>query len=223
MHILVVEDEQRLAQVIKQVLDEEGHVTELAFDGEEGFDLACSGSYDLVVLDWMLPTMSGPQVARSLRREKVPTPILMLTARDTVADRVEGLDAGADDYLVKPFAFEELFARVRALSRRKVEPGEATRLEAGKLALDLEGRQAYLDAKTIDLTPKEFALLEYLMRNQGSVRTRDQIADHVWGFLSDVTANVVDLYIHYLRTKLNRHGGKGMIRTVRGVGYSLRG
>ncbi|MEE9286404.1 MAG: response regulator transcription factor [Dehalococcoidia bacterium] len=218
----MVEDERRLAQVIQQALEEEGHVTELAFDGEEGFDLASSGSYDLVVLDWMLPKLSGPDLARSLRREKVPTPILMLTARDAVADRVEGLDAGADDYLVKPFAFQELFARVRALSRRKVEPGQATRLEAGKLVLDLESRRAFLDATPIDLTPKEFALLEYLMRNQGAVRTRDQIADHVWGYLSDVTGNVVDLYIHYLRTKLKRRGGEGLIQTVRGVGYSLR-
>lgn len=221
MHILVVEDERRLAQVIKQALEEEGHVAEVAFDGAEGLDLAASGSYDVIVLDWMLPKLSGPEVVRRLRREKVATPILMLTARSAVDDRVEGLDAGADDYLVKPFALKELSARLRALSRRKVEARESTRLEVGKLALDLGRRQAFIDGMAVDLTPKEFALLEYLMRSAGIVRTREQIADHVWGYLSDVTGNVVDLYVHYLRNKLDKAGGKGLIRTVRGVGYRL--
>ena len=222
MHILVVEDETRLAEVIQQGLKEEGHVVEVAHDGEYGFDLAESGSYDLIVLDWMLPSLSGPDLARRLRARKVASPILMLTARDTVSDRVEGLDAGADDFLVKPFAFEELFARVRALSRRKIDPREATKLAAGELTLDLESRQASLGDAFVDLTPKEFALLEHLLRNQGRVQTRDQIADHVWGYASDVTSNVVDLYVHYIRTKLARHGGKGIIRTVRGIGYMLK-
>ncbi len=222
MHVLVVEDERRLAGLIQQALKEEGHVAEVAHDGQDGFDLARSGAYDVIVLDWMLPKLSGPEVTRRLRREKVATPVLLLTARDAIADRVQGLDAGADDYLVKPFALQELFARLRALSRRKVEPREGTRLEAGKLVLDLSSRTAAWDGRSFELTPKEFALLEYLMRSPGAARTRDQIADHVWGYQSDTTGNVVDLYIHYLRGKLDKAGGKGLIETVRGVGYRLR-
>ena len=222
MHILIVEDQKQLAEVVQQALSEEGHVVELAFDGEEGLDLASTGSYDIVILDWMLPKLSGPEVSRQLREDKVATPILMLTARDSIADRVAGLDAGADDYLVKPFALQELSARIRALSRRKVEPREGTKLEVGSLALDLGSRRVWLKEAAIDLTAKEFALLEHLMRNAGQVQSREQIADHVWGYASDVTYNVVDLYIHYLRAKLDRKGGKGLIQTVRGVGYSLR-
>ncbi len=222
MHVLVVEDERRLAGLVQQALTEEGHVAEVAFDGEEGLDLALSGSYDVIVLDWMLPKLPGPEVTRRLRRGKVATPILMLTARDAIADRVEGLDAGADDYLVKPFALAELLARLRALSRRKVEPRESTRLEAGRLVLDLARHQALVEGRPVELTPKEFALLEHLMRHPGAARTRNQIADHVWGYRSDATGNVVDLYVHYLRGKLDRAGGKGLIETVRGVGYRLR-
>ncbi len=222
MHILIVEDQKQLAEVVQQALAEEGHVVELAFDGEEGLDLASTGSYDLVVLDWMLPKLTGPQVSRRLREDKVATPILMLTARDSISDRVSGLDAGADDYLVKPFALQELSARIRARSRRKVEPREAKKLAVGELVLDLGARRVWLKDTAIDLTAKEFALLEHLMRNAGQVQSREQIADHVWGYASDVTYNVVDLYIHYLRTKLDREGGKGLIQTVRGVGYSLR-
>ena len=222
MHILVIEDELRLAKVIGQALREEGHVVELAHDGEDGYDLASTGAYDVLVVDWMLPKMTGVALSRRLRSAKVATPILMLTARDAIEDRVEGLDAGADDYLVKPFALDELFARVRALSRRKVEPQEATRLEAGELALDMKGRTVFVGDEELELTPKEFALLEHFMRNRGQVQTREQIADHVWGFASDVTFNVVDLYVHYLRSKLAKHGRKGLIQTVRGVGYALK-
>jgi DNA-binding response OmpR family regulator len=222
MHVLVVEDEERLAGLIQQALKEEGHVAEVAHDGQDGLDLARSGAYDVIVLDWMLPRLSGPEVTRRLRREKVATPVLLLTARDAIADRVQGLDAGADDYLVKPFALQELFARLRALARRKIEPREGTRLEAGKLVLDLGARTASCGGRSFELTPKEFALLEYLMRSPGTARTRDQIADHVWGYQSDATGNVVDLYIHYLRGKLDKAGGKGLIETVRGVGYRLR-
>ena len=223
MHILVVEDEPRLANLIAQALNEEGHVAEIAVDGEEGYDLAAGGAYDVIVLDLMLPKMPGMEVARALRAEKVATPILMLTARGEIADRVEGLDAGADDYLVKPFALEELFARIRALGRRKIDPRDPTKIEAAGLTLDLQSREVVLDGSAIDLTPKEFALLEHLMRNPGAVQSRERIADRVWGLASDVTLNVVDLYIHYLRNKLSAGGGKNLIRTVRGVGYVLKG
>ncbi len=223
MHILVVEDEPRLANMIAQALNEEGHVAEIAGDGEEGYDLAGGGAYDVIILDLMLPKMPGLEVARALRTEKVDTPILMLTARGEIADRVEGLDAGADDYLVKPFALEELFARIRALSRRKIDPRDPTRIEAAGLTLDLQSREVVFDGASIDLTPKEFALLEHLMRNAGAVQSRERIADRVWGLASDVTLSVVDLYIHYLRNKLSAGGGKDLIRTVRGVGYVLKG
>lgn len=222
MHILIVEDEKRLAQIVKQALEEEGHVVELAHDGEQGFEFASTGSYDVIVLDWLLPKLQGPEVTRRLRKAKVATPVLMLTARDAVADRVEGLDAGADDYLVKPFAFQELSARLRSLARRKVETREPALLTFGKLAMDLKAHHVSYDGQTIDLTPKEFALLEYFLRNQGKVHTREQIADRVWGYGSDITNNVVDLYVHYLRNKFDQKGAKELVKTVRGVGYALR-
>ncbi len=222
MHILIVEDEKRLAQIVKQALEEEGHIVEVAHDGEQGLEFASTGSYDVVILDWLLPKLQGPEVTRRLRKAKVATPVLMLTARDAVSDRVEGLDAGADDYLVKPFAFQELSARLRSLSRRKVETREATRLVCGKLAMDLRAHQVAFDGADVDLTPKEFALLEYFMRNTGKVHTREQIADRVWGYGSEITNNVVDLYVHYLRNKLDQKGAKDLVKTVRGIGYTLR-
>src|SRR3990172_6952260 len=167
MYILLVEDERRLAQVVRRVLEEEGHTVDTAFDGEEGLAMGLEGSHDVIVLDIMLPQIDGIEVCQSLRRNRVDTPVLLLTALDAVEDRVRGLDAGADDYLPKPFAFQELLARLRALGRRRVQAREPDQLQTADLMLDLRRRRAVRDGRTIDLSPKEFALLEFLMRNQG--------------------------------------------------------
>jgi DNA-binding response OmpR family regulator len=221
MHILVVEDDTRIARVVEQALAEAGHQVDVAYDGLDGLERAESGSYDLVVLDVMLPEMDGLAVARDLRRQRVRTPILMLTARDAVADRVRGLDSGADDYLIKPFALEELLARVRALGRRAGDGPDAV-LEVGDLRLDLERHEVARDERPIELTAKEFDLLAYLMRNAGRVLSKDQITDHVWGYDAQATSNVVEIYVHYLRDKIDRGFPRPLIRTVRGVGYTIK-
>lgn len=222
MHILVVEDERRLANLIRRALEEEGHVVDVAHDGAEGLDVATATDYDLLVLDLMLPQLDGIEIAKRLRASKNDVRILMLTARDAVEDRVQGLESGADDYLMKPFSFSELLARVRALSRRQIQAQAETELRSGTLVLDLARHEARRDDRTIDLTAKEFQLLEYLMRNAGHVLTRTQILDHVWGYNFDSFSNVVDIYVHYLRNKIDRDFPDPMIRTVRGVGYSLK-
>jgi len=221
MYVLVVEDERRLAQVVRRVLEEEGHTVDTAFDGEEGLHIALEGSHDVIVLDVMLPEMDGIQVCRSLRANKLDTPILLLTALDAVDDRVRGLDAGADDYLPKPFAFQELLARLRALSRRKVHSREPTELRVDDLVLDLRRRRAERNGKAIELSPKEFSLLEFLMRNEGRVVTRTQILDHLWGYDYATDSNLVDVYVAYLRRKVDKGHRRGLIRTVRGIGYAL--
>jgi DNA-binding response OmpR family regulator len=222
MHILVVEDDQRLARLLKRVLSEERHTVDLAHSGEDGLDLGLSGGYDLVILDLMLPDLDGVQVCRRLRAEHVSAPVLMLTARGSVEDRVAGLDAGADDYLVKPFAMEELLARVNALLRRRDRaPEVATVLQVGDLVLDQLRREVRRAGRAIELTPKEFALLEYLMRNPGLALSRTQIIDHVWRYDLDAVSNVVDIYIHYLRGKVDRGSEQPLIKTVRGVGYKI--
>lgn len=222
MHVLIAEDEPRLLRLIARVLRESGHVVETAADGAEALDLAFGGEYEALVLDVMLPSLDGFEIARQLRQHKIRTPILMLTARDAVEDRVRGLDAGADDYLVKPFAFEELLARLRALGRRSGDGAEGASLQVGDLTLDLVRHEARRGARLVELTPKEFALLEYLMRNPGRALTRTQLLDHVWGYDAETASNVVDIYIHYLRTKVEADGELPLIRTVRGVGYSIR-
>lgn len=222
MHILVVEDEKRLANLVRRALEEESHVVDVTYDGAEALEMAQSTNYDLMVLDLMLPHMDGIEVCRRLRAQGNDVRILMLTARDAVEDRVLGLEAGADDYLVKPFSFAELLARVKALARRKIEPQTETELQSADLVLDLARREARRDGKTIELTAKEFQLLEYLMRNAGHVLTRTQILDHVWGYNFDSFSNVVDIYVHYLRNKVDRDFDEPLIRTVRGVGYSLK-
>lgn len=222
MHLLLVEDERRLAAAVRRVLEEEGHVVDVVGDGADGLAQARAESYDLIVLDVMLPTMNGFEVARRLRATKDATPILMLTARDSVQDRVEGLDAGADDYLVKPFAIAELLARVRALGRRRQGTVEADVLKVGDLELDLRGREARRDGAGIELTSKEFALLEALMRHPGQVLTRSQLLDLVWSYDMLTESNVVDTYIHYLRNKVDKNFEPKLIRTVRGAGYSIR-
>lgn len=222
MHILVVEDDQRLARLLQRVLTEERHAVDTAHSGGRGLDLALSGGYDLIILDLMLPDRDGVDVCRTLRAEDVDVPILMLTARGAVEDRVGGLNAGADDYLVKPFAMAELLARVNALLRRRDRAldGGMT-LTVDGLSMDLLRREVRRDDRVIELTPKEFALLEYLMRNPGLALSRTQIIDHVWRYDIDAVSNVVDIYIHYLRDKIDRGARKPLIKTVRGVGYKL--
>jgi len=221
MYVLIVEDERRLAQLIRRVLEEEGHTVDLAHDGEEGLAMALEASHDVIVLDVMLPEKSGIEVCQELRRRKLDTPVILLTALDGVDDRVRGLDAGADDYLPKPFAFQELLARVRALGRRKVHGREPSELRSEDLVLDLRRRRAQRADRAIDLSPKEFSLLEFLMRNEGRVVTRTQILDHLWGYDYDSESNLVDVYVAYLRRKVDRGYHKQLIRTVRGIGYAL--
>jgi DNA-binding response OmpR family regulator len=221
MYLLLVEDERRLAQVIRRVLEEEGHTVDLAHDGEDGLAMARDGSHDVIVLDVLLPGIDGIELCQTLRRERVDTPVLLLTALDGIDDRVRGLDAGADDYLPKPFAFQELLARLRALGRRKVQAREASQMHVDGLTLDLRRRRAEREGQPIELSPKEFSLLELLMRNQGRVLTRTQILDHIWGYDYATDSNLVDVYMAYLRRKVDRGGGRRLIRTVRGVGYAL--
>jgi DNA-binding response OmpR family regulator len=221
MHILIVEDEQRLARLVARVLGEERHVVDTANDGDTGLDLALRGTYDLLILDLMLPGRSGLDICKQVRARKLQPAILMLTARGSIEDRVAGLRIGADDYLVKPFAMEELVARVDALLRRGRAITDTQRLQVGDLTLDLLRREAQRDGRIIELTAKEFALLEYLMRHPGQVLTRTQIIDHVWRYDSDALSNVVDIYIHYLRDKIDRGSARPMIKTMRGVGYRI--
>jgi heavy metal response regulator len=221
MRILVVEDEQKVASFIQKGLAEEGYAVDVAADGEEGLAMALDGVHDLVVLDIMLPRRDGLAVLRELRDRRVQTPVLLLTARDAVPDRVAGLDTGADDYLVKPFAFEELLARIRALLRRRA--GERTAvLAAADLRLDPATREVRRGGKKIDLTPKEYALLEYLVRNKGRVLSRALITQHVWDYDFDTETNVIDVYINYLRKKVDADFTPRLIHTVRGAGYVLR-
>jgi two-component system, OmpR family, response regulator len=222
MHLLVVEDDPRLSRLLKRLLEDDRHVVELAIDGEGGLEIAEDATgIDCVILDIGLPDISGLEVARRMRTRGLAVPILMLTARDTVGDRVNGLDAGADDYLVKPFAFEELSARLRALARRGAPNGRRTRpmLAAGPIELDETARRVTVDGATVDLSPREFSLLECLLRHVGQTLSRDQLLDQAWPFGVAVTLNAVDAYIHYLRDKLGTAGRQ--IQTIRGVGYRL--
>jgi DNA-binding response OmpR family regulator len=222
MHILVVEDEKHLAALLRRVLMEERHVVDVANDGASGLGMVLGGSYDLVILDLMLPEIDGMTVCREMRKAKVDAPVLMLTAKGAIEDKVAGLKIGADDYLVKPFAMEEMLARVDALLRRRNRQLDASsQLRVGDLSLDLLRHEANRDSRPIELTAKEFALLEYLMRHPGQVLTRTQILDHVWGYDLDTLSNVVDIYIHYLRDKIDRGSTQPLIKTVRGVGYRI--
>jgi DNA-binding response OmpR family regulator len=222
MRVLVVEDEQRLARLLRRMLEEERYTVDEAHDGIAGEDLARAGEYDAIVLDVMLPGRSGTAVCQNLRRNHVGTPILMLTARDTIEDRVTGLDAGADDYLVKPFAFAELLARLRALTRRRSAELQSPRLEYEDLVMDLVRHEVRRGDRLIELTPREYALLEYFLRHPDQVLTRTQILSNVWRYDAYLTSNAVDTYVHYLRDKIDRGCERKLIRTVRGVGYALR-
>jgi DNA-binding response OmpR family regulator len=220
MRILVVEDERRVAAFIEQGLEEERYAVDVAYDGEEALDWAAVADYDVIVLDVLLPKKDGFEVCRQLRAQGNKVPILMLTARDAIEDRVRGLDSGADDYLVKPFAFQELLARIRALLRRRGET-KTTRLKVGDLVLDTVTHEASRHGEIIELTAREYAVLEYLMRHPGQVLSRTQILDHVWDYDSFTTSNVVAVYISYLRRKIDRGFEDKLIYTVRGAGYKI--
>ncbi len=217
MRILVVEDERRMAELLQQGLTEDGHRITVATDGREGLSLAENGSFDLILLDVMLPGVNGFQIVRQLRTHRNQTPILMLTARDSTKDMVEGLDFGADDYLTKPFSFEVLLARVRAVGRRGPIP-QPVCMEVGGLVMNRSTREVRLRERRIDLTRTEFAILEMLMRNAGRVVTRDALIDSVWGNSSDIENNTLDAFVRLLRAKIEE---PGLIRTIRGVGYSM--
>lgn len=219
MRILVVEDEQKVADFIRRGLEQERFAVDVSYDGEEGLYQAESFDYDLVVLDLMLPRLSGLEMLKRLRERKPSLPVLILTARGAVEDRVAGLDRGADDYLVKPFAFAEFLARVRALLRRGTR--EATELQIADLKLDAASRQVTRAGRKIDLSAKEFALLHYLLHNARRPVTRTMIIEHVWDIHFDSVSNVVDVYINYLRNKIDKGFSPRLIHTVRGVGYIL--
>jgi heavy metal response regulator len=221
MRILVVEDEHKLSAVVRRGLEEHGYAVDVAYDGDDALAMAQAEPYDLIVLDIMLPGIDGITVCQRLRAERRNMPVLMLTARDTVDDRVAGLDSGADDYLVKPFAFRELLARVRALLRRDGLSRDPV-LRVGDLEVDTVSHEVRRAGRSIDLTSKEYAMLEYFMRNPNRVLTRTQIAEHVWDYDFMSMSNVIDVYVRYLRRKLGDDQEPRLFRTVRGTGYQLR-
>ena len=219
-HILLVEDEEKLARMVELELKYEGYSVEKAFDGRKGLELALSGAFDLVLLDIMLPQLSGMEVLRRLRRES-QVPVIMLTARDSVVDKVSGLDSGADDYITKPFAIEELLARIRAALRTK-SGRDSQMLAVGPLAMEVESRRVTVRGQEVELTKKEFDLLRHLLENKGRVLTREALLDSVWGFDFVGETNSVDVYIRYLRSKIDEAFGIKLIHTVRGVGYVIK-
>jgi len=221
MRVLLVEDDRKVANFIRKGLMEEGYAVDVAPDGETGLAMGLDRLHDVIILDVMLPGKSGFQVVRELRQAKVATPALLLTAREAVEDRVQGLDAGGDDYLTKPFAFAELLARVRALLRRGVT-AQAPLLRVADLTLDPAKRTLKRGGEPIPLTNREFALLEYFMRNPGRVLTRTLIAEHVWDYSFDSSTNVIDVYVNYLRKKIDTGRERRLLHTVRGVGYVLK-
>jgi DNA-binding response OmpR family regulator len=221
MRVLLVEDEHRISAYVKRGLEEEGYAVDAVYDGQEALDWAEAATFDLIVLDILLPKLDGLSACRRLRQRGDRTPVLMLTARDTVDDRVAGLDAGADDYLVKPFAIKELLARLRALTRRSTDQPKSPILQVADLSLDTRTRQVRRGSKRIELAAKEYAVLECLMREPGRVLTRTMIAEHVWNYDTFNQSNVVDVYVRNLRRKIDDPFGKKLIRTLRGAGYSI--
>jgi len=216
MRILVVEDEHKIAQSIKKGLEQESLAVDLSFDGNNGFDLASTEDYDVIILDILLPGMSGIEICSALREKKIHTPILLLTAKGQVADKVEGLNSGADDYMTKPFAFEELLARINALARRP-QDSLGTILKVGELSLNTVSFEVKKGTREIRLSSKEFALLDYLMRHPNQIISKEQIISHIWDYDADVLPNTVEVYIGYLRKKV----GSDLIKTIRGFGYKL--
>ena len=221
MRLLVVEDEKKVAGFIKKGLEEEGYVVDLASDGEKGLNLALDRPYQVILLDINLPKIDGLSLLKKLREKKITTPALLLTVRATIEDKVLGLDGGADDYLAKPFAFEELLARIRALARRSAE-AEPAALQVADLVLDPITRSVRRGQEKIELTAKEYALLAYFMRNRGRVLTRTMIAENVWGYDFDTETNVIDVYVSYVRKKIDADREVNLIHTVRGVGYVMK-
>jgi len=220
MRILLVEDETNVASFLKKGLEEEFYTVDVAEDGAEGFGMATSKEYDCIILDVMLPEISGIEICKKLRNTNVKTPILMLTALDSVGNKVEGLESGADDYLTKPFAFSELLARIRALLRRA--PDSLSELTLNDLRIDLLSRRVFRGDQEIFLTQKGFAILEYFLRNKGRVLSRTQIIENIWGYNFDPNTNVVDVHIKFLREKIDKGFNKKLIHTVRGSGYVLK-
>lgn len=221
MRVLVVEDEKKVASFIKRGLEEENFAVDVAYDGEEGLDMATNNPYDVILMDLMLPKKDGLSVIRELREKDIATPVLCLTAKDTVEDIVEGLETGSDDYLTKPFAFGELLARVKALLRR-TSKDRGAEIFFADLRLDPVTHKVWRSNKEIDLTAKEYGLLEYFMRNPNTVLTRAMIAEHVWDYTFDSFTNIIDVYVNYLRKKVDRDFDTKLIHTVRGVGYVLK-
>lgn len=222
MRILIIEDDTKIASFVEKGLKQAGYAVDVADNGTDGLHLALTEPYDAAVVDIMLPGMDGLSVIETMRREKISTPVIILSAKHSVEDRVRGLRTGGDDYLVKPFSFSELLARVQALIRRSSQESEPTHLRVGALELDLLAREARREDQTIELQPREFALLEYLMRNAGRVISKTMILEHVWDYSFDPQTNVVDVLVHRLRNKVDKGFGHKMIHTLRGVGYVLR-
>ena len=221
MRLLVIEDNHRLSSALKMNLTHEGYSVDVAYDGQEGQDLAELTPYDLIILDILLPEKDGLEVCRDLRRRRIHTPILLLTARDSVEDRVQGLDCGADDYLVKPFAMRELLARLRALLRRQ-QPYKTGLLEMGNLVVDPVTHTVERGGQSIELTPKEFALLEFLLYHPNQVVTREMIEQHIWNYDFESESNVIDVFVRRLRRKIDDPFATKLLTTVRGVGYRLQ-
>ncbi|MDO8586372.1 MAG: response regulator transcription factor [Armatimonadota bacterium] len=220
MRVLLVEDEKKVASFIHSGLREEGYAVDVTYDGQDGLDLAESNEYDIIILDLMLPGRGGLDVLEKLRLDQILTPVLVLTAKDSIQDKIRGLDMGCDDYLTKPFSFDELLARMRALFRRCQERADA-KLRVADLVLDPASHKVIRAGKRVDLTAKEYALLEYLMRNAGRVLSRVQIAEHVWDIDFDTFTNVIDVHVNHLRRKIDGEHDQKVIHTVRGMGYKI--
>lgn len=221
MRVLIVEDERRMASFIQRGLKEEGYAVDVAPDGNTGWEYASANDYDVMILDWMLPHMDGLTLCSKIRSSGNRVPIMMLTVRDAVEDKIRGLDQGADDYLTKPFAFDELLARLRALIRRPRDLQRETVLKAGNLTIDLVTHKVTVGTEAVTFSQKEFALLEFLMRRSGQVVSRSQIAEHVWDLHFDPMSNTIDVYINFLRKKIDGTRKKSRIETVRGAGYRI--
>jgi DNA-binding response OmpR family regulator len=222
MRVLLIEDDKRLSKLVEQVFNDEKIAIDVAHDGETGLELALRGIYDVAIIDWMLPGRDGPSICRAIRQDRIKISILFLTARTQIEDRVSGLDSGADDYLIKPFAFDELLARVRALGRRCNEESiDANEIRVGNLVMDLKARRVRRGNLNIELTKTEWDLLEYLMRHPGQSLTRQNFLDYVWSYENQVKSELVDVYVSYVRQKLNQPHMPDPIKTVRGIGYRL--
>lgn len=221
MHILLVEDDKKVARIVQQGLEEENYSVDVAYDGEQGLNLALAGRYDVIVLDWLMPKMNGLEVVRELRARSIQAPVLLLTAKSSTGDKVEGLDSGADDYLTKPFAIAELLARIRSLHRRGAS-AKGTVLRVGDLQLDTVTHKAQRADTIITLTVKEYALLEFFMQNVNRVLIRSVISEHIWNYSFDTGTNIVEVYVNHLRGKIDDGFEKKLLHTVRGVGYVLK-